>query len=121
MSTQVGCRINAHAKLNVGKMSDIDIGNQVLGVGFCRQRFVLKTLALARHFYMKRRRLARKKRLARIQANKVVGLVIGLHPSILSILSKCLNVSRFFPGRLLLSFIFLYFCFSCLIFSATRV
>ena len=44
-----------------------DIGNQAWGVGFCRQIFILKTLTL--HFYMKRQRLARKKRLARIQVN----------------------------------------------------
>ena len=61
MSTQVGCRTNAYTNINLGKMADIDIGNQVLGVGFCCQIFVLKTLALAWHFYMKIRRLARKK------------------------------------------------------------
>jgi len=32
VSTQVGCRKNAHASLHLGKMADIDIGNQVLGV-----------------------------------------------------------------------------------------
>ena len=96
-------------KFKFRKMADIDIGNQVLCVGFCRQIYVLKTLALPWHFYMKRRPLERKKRLVRIQANKFVGLVIGLHPIISSILSKCLNVSRFFPGRFLLPFNFLYF------------
>ena len=61
-------------------MADVEIGNQVLGVGFCRQIFMLKTLALVWHFYMKRQRLARKKGLARSQANKFVGRVIGLQP-----------------------------------------
>ena len=50
-------------------MADSDIENQALGVGFCRQKFILKTLALAWHAYMKRRRLARNKLLAHTQVN----------------------------------------------------
>ena len=47
MSTQVGLGTNVRTNLNLGKMADSDIGNQALGVGFCRQTFILKTLALA--------------------------------------------------------------------------
>ena len=57
------------ANLNSGKMAGSDIENQALGVGFCRQIFILKTLALGWHVYSKRRRLARNKRLAHIQIN----------------------------------------------------
>ena len=53
--TRVDCRTNANANLNLGTMADIDIGDQVLGVGFCRKIFILNTLALTWHFYMKRR------------------------------------------------------------------
>ena len=46
---------------------DSDIGNQAFGVGFCRQAFTLKTwLGI---YYMKGRRFARKKQLARIHVN----------------------------------------------------
>ena len=39
-----------HANLILGKMSDSDIGNQALSVGFCRKIFILKTLVLTRYF-----------------------------------------------------------------------
>ena len=54
MSTQVACRTNARANLNLGKMGNSDIVNQAWGVGFYRQTYILNTLALAWHFDMKR-------------------------------------------------------------------
>ena len=59
LSTSVVCRTNVRANLYSGKIVDIDIGNQALSVGFCRQMFILKMLAVAWHFYMKRQPLAR--------------------------------------------------------------
>ena len=34
MSTQVGCRTNARANLDLGEMADSDIGNQAWGLDF---------------------------------------------------------------------------------------
>ena len=60
---------NGGANSNSGKIAGSDIENQALGVGFCRQIVILTTLALAWHVYLRRRRLAKNKRLAHIQIN----------------------------------------------------